>query len=527
MPDSAFGFDPELGGTPGSTGGGVGTLAPSDATAGAKALQGSLLAQEQEYKSKVDPLLADAQKEFAASQEAEAPYRKKILAALESPNAAHAHLEKVADEPKPEDYQKFTKEYASGMALLGAFAGRWTRNAGNASLNAFAGALNGWKQGNLQAYQTAAKEWEQATKKTLENNQIELEKYKEIMADKKANIDQMMAAMNIVSSEHQNKAMFEFTLAKNYTASFSQVDKLEAIQARVQTAMDKGIWLRQKQEDDFRDKIEVLNNDPEKWNKVPEKDRLNLEATAKHLGVEVKQPPPGGKPPGWTDEQWNISADYYRLTGKQPTLGWGAEMNQYKLAMTARANERAAANVPIDPAAEHMAGEQAGYAGQVSGARSLGTRGTNIELAANLSTVAIPQALEASDAFPRGQWRPVNAGVLKAYEAGSSVPLSKWDIANLQIAEMYARSLNPNAYTIRKDMFDRAVDSISQAKSPEAYKATLQSIYEAMNRERQAIQATQKQIRGEPAELPDPFAAKGGSGPGGTTSSGVQWSVQP
>ena len=96
-----------------------------------------------------------------------------------------------------------------------------------------------------------------------------------------------------------------------------------------------------------------------------------------------------------------------------------------------------------------------------------------------------------------------------------------------QIAEMYARSLNPNAYTIRKDMFDRAVDSISQAKSPEAYKATLQSIYEAMNRERQAIQATQKQIRGEPAELPDPFAAKGGSGPGGTTSSGVQWSVQP
>ena len=215
---------------------------------------------------------------------------------------------------------------------------------------------------------------------------------------------------------------------------------------------------------------------------------------------------PQQAPEGVKQRDWDIWADYERYTGKQPSLGWGPEMNAYKTKLSLWANERQAQGIPIDEAAQNMAKQQASYTGQVSGARSVGTRGANIEMAANLATVAIPQALKASEAFPRGQFTPVNAAKLQAYEAGSSVPVSEWDIANLQIAEMYARALNPTGNTIRKDMFDRAVAAISQAKSPEAYKATLQSIYQAMQREKQGIAATQQQQRGQEPNLPDPFA---------------------
>jgi hypothetical protein len=225
-------------------------------------------------------------------------------------------------------------------------------------------------------------------------------------------------------------------------------------------------------------------------------------------GGAIAQPEGGKPPPGMTQQQFDIDADYLRLTGKSPQLGFGAQMNSIKLAIQNHAADRESQNIPIDPAANRMASQQASYAGQVSGAKSVGTRAANIDLAANLATVAIPQALNTSNSFPRGKWTPVNAAKLKAYEAGSSVELSEWDIANLQIVEMYARSLNPTGSTIRKDLFERAADVISQAKSPEAYKAILQSIYGAMQREKQGIGLTQRQQAGENVQAPDPFSAE-------------------
>src|SRR5579872_5548880 len=80
--------------------------------------------------------------------------------------------------PDAKDYQKGAMEFASAMAVLGAVASEFTRVTGTQALSAFAGALNGWKQGNMQAYEDAAKKWEQDTKATLENNRQIMDKYK-------------------------------------------------------------------------------------------------------------------------------------------------------------------------------------------------------------------------------------------------------------------------------------------------------------------------------------------------------------
>ncbi len=230
---------------------------------------------------------------------------------------------------------------------------------------------------------------------------------------------------------------------------------------------------------------------------------------------------------GISPDEANTLALYYMRTGKFPNLGFGQQANAAKLAITARAADMAANDVqtsrkaqgleplPKGPdlnaaAARHMGDMQAVYAGAVSGARSVGTRGANIRLAGNLATTAIPAALQASDAISRTRWTPVNAALLMAYRSGSNVALSRWDVANLQIAEMYARALNPLGNTIREDMFNRAVSVLSQAKSPEAYRETLKTIYANITREEGAIGATTAQEQGQQPNLPNPFEAATG-----------------
>src|ERR1700722_8596892 len=71
--------------------------------AGASALspQSALASATNKYTGQLDALAQDEQKEFAAGEAAQDPYRKKIIGMLDSPNVAQAHLEKVKDAPKP------------------------------------------------------------------------------------------------------------------------------------------------------------------------------------------------------------------------------------------------------------------------------------------------------------------------------------------------------------------------------------------------------------------------------------------
>lgn len=239
------------------------------------------------YIGKMDALNADMQGEFSASQREQSPYRQKLQQVLDSPNAAAAHLEKAKAEPKPEDYRKHTMEFATGMALMGALAGRFTRMSGQTALAAFGGAMKGWQEGNLQTYETAAKEWDQATKKTLENNKIELEKYKAVMADKALNIDQLMASMNLIATEHQNKIMFDSTMAKNYTMALGAVDKLEAAHTKLENGTAKLNEIRTKQRSETVAAVEDLLAHPEKTAQMSLKDYQKLKGDAAVLGLNI------------------------------------------------------------------------------------------------------------------------------------------------------------------------------------------------------------------------------------------------
>lgn len=229
----------------------------------------------------------------AAKISAEQPYRDKLLKVLNDPNEATAHLDKVQDAPKPEDYKKYSLEFASAMAVMGAIGGRWTRHAGNAALNAFTGALTGWHQGNLEAYEQASKQWEENTKKTIENNNVELEKYHEIMSNKQANIDQMMAAMQLAGAESQNKIIMDFAGQKNYTAVFNAVDKMQQANQRLSSSLGTLTGVRQQQQQQVAGQVEYLNAHPDLIAQMKMPDYLKLKGAAEAMGLTLAEPPGG------------------------------------------------------------------------------------------------------------------------------------------------------------------------------------------------------------------------------------------
>ena len=125
--------------------------------------------------------------------------------------------QKIGPAPDAKEYQKNSKEFLGAMAVLGAVASAFTRRQGTAALSAFAGAVNGWQSGNLQAYEEAAKKWEQDTKATLDNNRMIMEKYKLALENRKMNIDEQMSQIQLISTQYHDKIMYDAAAAKNYT----------------------------------------------------------------------------------------------------------------------------------------------------------------------------------------------------------------------------------------------------------------------------------------------------------------------
>lgn len=215
---------------------------------------------------------------LAKKQEAESPYQQKLKGILDSPVTAHVELQKMKEAPKPEDYKKYTMEFLGAMALVGMFAGRGSRRAGNASLKAFTGAMEGWQQGNLEAYAQATKQWEENSKAVIENNRVELQKYQEIINNRALNIEQMKAALMLAGMESGNQAMVAQARAGNFDALLKNVDGLARTTAQLQGAVDPLMLYNKQNAEMYAAAANDLNKHPERLANVKYEDFVRLKA---------------------------------------------------------------------------------------------------------------------------------------------------------------------------------------------------------------------------------------------------------
>jgi hypothetical protein len=409
-------------------------------------------------------------------------------------------MQKPQPAPDAKEYQKGAMEFASAMAVLGAVAGRFTRAPGSAALAAFGAAIKGWQTGNLQAYENAAKQWEENTKVTLANNKEVMDQYKLALENRKANIDEQMSNIQLISAKYHDQIMYDAAQSKNYTMVAQIYEKNAQYTEKASEAAAK---LQEK-----RDEQKTKNEQSAAYWLSPsgqtELNAVNPDGTPKYGEAQkagVKQlidiyADKNFKPGNvglqkFLEEHPNATSQEIQQFQQQSRPPRSA--NAESMAAFKRENPNASA--------EELQAFAARQAELSAEGRTKGTREANLDIILRVTNSAIPAAIEASDKVPRGSWVPLNQLIQKGQVASSDPQLMQFGMANLQLAEGWARAMNPTG-VMRESDRDKALSFLSTATSPETYKVLVHQLQTQIQRERAAIQSGKQSAVSPPGETP-------------------------
>jgi hypothetical protein len=166
--------------------------------------------------------------------------------------------------------------------------------------------------------------------------------------------------------------------------------------------------------------------------------------------------------------------------------------------------------------ADKLARMQTGYAGETSYQRSAGTMAARVESASNEVAQLAPQAIQASQALPRGKFVPINK-LRQAYEAGTSDPAyNDFLIANFSLERAYGRAMNPQGVPrVTEQQEAKAQGLLSMATSQQAYAVQVRRLLLEVEASKRAVAKTREGV--EPAPKA-PSAAPAGKPPVGGLS---------
>jgi len=135
------------------------------------------------------------------------------------------------------------------------------------------------------------------------------------------------------------------------------------------------------------------------------------------------------------------------------------------------------------------------YMAETGAMKSLATSEAKVGAIINVMNAAIPAALEESEKLPRGAIVPVNKLVQQGQIATSDPRYYKFAVANLQLAEQWAKAMNPIG-VMRESDRDMALNMLSMATSQETYKQVVQQLQKQVERERVAMKQTREEVGG-------------------------------
>lgn len=185
--------------------------------------------------------------------------------------------------------------------------------------------------------------------------------------------------------------------------------------------------------------------------------------------------------------QWN-NGDY---EGATKNVGRGAQGGATLEAISNRAAQRLIEQgmTPEQAAvvtSQNMQKFRASGIGQNTEARTGAAREANLNLILKATNAAIPAALEQSDKISRTGFVPLNKIIQGGQVMTSNPELRKFGMANLQLAEHWARAMNPTGVMREADR-DLALHFLSTADSNDTYKQAVGQLKTQIERERDAI----------------------------------------
>ena len=206
-------------------------------------------------------------------------------------------------------------------------------------------------------------------------------------------------------------------------------------------------------------------------------------------------------------ETLDAGAEMFYQTGKlPPNTGRGVQG-----ASIAQAYMRRAAELhPDDPVENWPPRWQQFHAqgvGLGAGERTRATREENLKLILRAADAAIPAALEQSEKVGRTGWVPLNKIIQAGQVMASDPELRAFGMANLQLAEHWARAMNPTG-VMRESDRDKALGFLSTADLPATYRRLVMQLKTQIERELAAVQATKAGASPQPGD--QSAAAPGG-----------------
>lgn len=316
------------------------------------------------------------------------------LSAIESQHPQMGATQKTPPAPDAKEYHKHAIAFASAMAILGAVAGRFTRMPGATALSAFAGAINGWQEGNQQAYADATKKFEADSKTALENNKLVQEKYKAALEDRKINIDEQMSQIQLIATQYHDQIMYDMASSKNYTG-------VAQVYQKSQEAQEKATNARQALLDNHYKQTQKDESNPAWWFTPDGQDKLATLPSERQASIkqfmDIYANKSGG---GAIDPVMVEQLARQDLTGDQSwktNVGRGAQGGSMLRAVAARkAAIMADENISPQDIADREQEFKAKQAGMSSEERAVGGRAGGIAIAVNEARKTIPNVLAAA-----------------------------------------------------------------------------------------------------------------------------------
>jgi hypothetical protein len=473
-------------------------------------------AQDEEIKARREGAAAqerDQQRALRESEEGRAGVTQ-AMAQRRRDAAAYPEQRKPTDPPNPEDYQKLSWGYLGSMVALGAFAGLAIRNAGNAPLNAFAGAAKGWNEGNMTAYKNATAEWEQKNRQLLEINRQQLEKYQTIMRNDDLNIDDKMNMMQMAAAENRDRIMYDQSKAKNFNGiaqalamreqttrqaedhSQKMVDLLTQHNASAQSNADRmraffatpqgDQWFRahpatqQMQMSGFLDTYPAQEMQTEEPRTVGA-GAMQTQGAATAMPPDLRGPQPlNMKRDDAQYRQLRIKA--WQQHGSEPTpqeySAWQRQMHPARSVAgmeieNENARREAAGEPPLTKDEEIEIEASRRYATSAMGVA--GTQAGRVAGGVEAFTNAVPLARQASVDVPRGNYKPLITWGNKWREMRSDPTYGKFVAANETLISDYAYLMGRGG-AITVHARERAEGVLSTATSDEKYQAVIDNL---------------------------------------------------
>lgn len=404
---------------------------------------------------------------MAARKKAIDPRVAALSKQIDQPGPPMPQLEKAPKAPTQE-LGKGMMEYMQIATVFGALAGLIGRRGTTTSLNAFAGAIKGFTEGNLEMFKQKSEEWKQANQEVQENNQQKIDQYKLIWNDKKMNIDQKMEEMKLVASQYGDEITYNLANQRNYTMLAQSYEKQIDFQMQ------------------FGQKSELIKKQIEMYDA-----RIKDLAGSHEDGIQ--------------------SLVERRLTGdKTAAAGMGrsrAAMGQFNDALKKEMVKRGMTAADLTKLDQQ-------YVGDTARARLGGTMQERVEAAVNEVEQAIPIALQDSQNLPRGKWVPINKLMQMGQQAMSNPQWNSFLVSNQTLAKAYGRAMNPQGIPRVSEAAEaKAHGFLDMAASPEAYKAQVIRLWQEAQNSKKAILQSRDGLEGE-----KPF-------PGGDAGGGSGWSI--